>query len=246
MYIFASDFDNTLYFKGEIHSEDCRAIQSFQKQGHLFGICTGRPKGGILPNIEGFVNLDFLISSTGANVELHEQVQHLFSGEQALVLYDALGELPNKFLHTATGDLAYVDYAPSHGFPGIVVLSKRDAQQRDFLGLSFSLNTELEAKEYTDLINTKYQDWFLAHQNKKSVDTVKAGISKGTGIEEIRKKYPEAIIVGIGDAKNDLPLLEAVDISFTFHSSEKSLQEKVDYVVDSIAQAISILEEKKD
>ena len=48
MRIFASDFDNTLHFvneegKGYFKKEDLEAIEKFQKEGNLFGLCTGRP-----------------------------------------------------------------------------------------------------------------------------------------------------------------------------------------------------------
>ena len=47
MKILASDFDNTLFFRDGVHKQDVEAIRTFQKQGHLFGLCTGRQLEGI-------------------------------------------------------------------------------------------------------------------------------------------------------------------------------------------------------
>lgn len=46
MIIFASDFDNTLFYhqgeNGYIRKEDIEKIEQFQAVGNLFGLCTGR------------------------------------------------------------------------------------------------------------------------------------------------------------------------------------------------------------
>ena len=43
-WLFASDFDNTLYFHdgSGFHEQDIRMIRAWQKAGNLFGICSGR------------------------------------------------------------------------------------------------------------------------------------------------------------------------------------------------------------
>ena len=46
---------------------------------------------------------------------------------------------------------------------------------------------------------------------------------------------------GIGDSYNDIPMLDVVDCSFTFKNSPLMIQQQVSYVVDSVAEAISIL-----
>ena len=71
--VFASDFDGTLYFyKAEddrkLPAENVEKIREYQKAGHLFGLCTGRQVGGLTPFITGFVEPDFYITSSGANI----------------------------------------------------------------------------------------------------------------------------------------------------------------------------------
>ena len=65
----ASDFDGTLFFENEIsdfRKDDLIAIKRFQKEGHLFGICTGRPLNGIIPHVQDKIDFDFYILTSGA------------------------------------------------------------------------------------------------------------------------------------------------------------------------------------
>ena len=66
--IFASDFDNTLYFHNKtprIAPETVTAIRAFQDAGHLFGLCTGRPAFGMEENYKDLFRPDFVIASSG-------------------------------------------------------------------------------------------------------------------------------------------------------------------------------------
>ena len=49
----------------------------------------------------------------------------------------------------------------------------------------------------------------------------------------------------MGDNFNDIPLLDKVDIGFTFHASAEEVQNHATYVVESIAEAMQILNTKK-
>ena len=71
--VFASDFDGTLYFylaedDRKLPAENVAKIREYQAAGHLFGLCTGRQVGGLTPFITGFVEPDFYITSSGANI----------------------------------------------------------------------------------------------------------------------------------------------------------------------------------
>ena len=48
MKLLASDFDNTLWFHDHMKERDVKTIKEFQKQGNLFGVCTGRCLQGIV------------------------------------------------------------------------------------------------------------------------------------------------------------------------------------------------------
>ena len=73
MKVLASDFDNTLYFKNlekGFKDSDIQAIRSFQAQGHLFGMCSGRPLAGLLAPLQNIIQPDFFIVSRNVNSQI--------------------------------------------------------------------------------------------------------------------------------------------------------------------------------
>ena len=56
--------------------------------------------------------------------------------------------------------------------------------------------------------------------------------------EYMRETYGEIKLYGIGDSINDLPLLEASDVSYTFPYAPKEVQEKATKVVETIVDAL--------
>ncbi|MFR5524053.1 MAG: HAD family hydrolase, partial [[Clostridium] innocuum] len=67
----ASDFDGTLYLHDAVESyreEDIAGIKQLQKQGCLFGLCTGRPLWGITAFLSERLHPDFYIVSSGAMI----------------------------------------------------------------------------------------------------------------------------------------------------------------------------------
>ena len=54
----------------------------------------------------------------------------------------------------------------------------------------------------------------------------------------MRETYGEIKLYGIGDSINDLPLLEASDVSYTCPYAPKEVQEKATKVVETIVDAL--------
>lgn len=54
----------------------------------------------------------------------------------------------------------------------------------------------------------------------------------------MRHEYGEIRLYGIGDSMNDLPLIEASDVSYTFPYAPKELQDRVTKVVPTIVEAL--------
>ena len=81
-----------------------------------------------------------------------------------------------------------------------------------------------------------------AFQNVIEIDIAPKGCSKGKGVEFLREymreTYGEIKLYGIGDSINDLPLLEASDISYTFPYAPEIVQKKATKVVETIVDAL--------
>lgn len=74
------------------------------------------------------------------------------------------------------------------------------------------------------------------------VDIAPRGCSKGKGLrilqDHLQGHFGPCRMYGIGDSMNDLPLIEAADVSYTFHYAPKELQEKATKVVEDICEAL--------
>lgn len=240
--ILASDFDGTLFFMKEevkFKKADIRAIDAFRKEGNLFGLCTGRTYQGVKAVMHDEVEFDFYIINTGA-----------------VILDKDLNILYEKLLEEGYGEVIYNEYKDKaavifqgrysvHAFnpfyPHQTRISSLDEIEGGIHGLSLGFEKEEEAIEAARNINKKYHGILSAFSNKNFVDVAPFGCSKGQGIDFI-KNYFKDKIAGIGDSYNDLPMLTHSDVSFTFKTSPLDIQEQVDYAVDNIAEAISILQ----
>lgn len=249
MKVLASDFDNTLYFKnkkGGFHDCDIKAIHAFQRKGNLFGICSGRPIAGLIHELKGIIEPDFIIASTGAlildkryqllygqslPVDIAHHIHMTYQNETALLIQT----LSKKYVYVS--DLH--DKNDQHAYLIHSILDVHD----DIYSLSLIESTIERATFITQEINQKY-DEVIAYQNMDSIDVVSKECSKGHAIERLKEIYRLSNIAGIGDSYNDLPMMDAVDCSFTFEHSPRSIQEQCDYIVTTIAEAIEILEKE--
>jgi len=245
--VFASDFDGTLYFYQadiKLPPESVQMIRTYQQAGHLFGLCTGRQMGGLTPFITGHIAPDFYITSSGANIldrDLHA-IQRCGVDRQTA---DAIVKKVNPKRHKITLDIegvicvfAKMDYPGSYE----VITSVDTAPEGLIHQVSVHTDGPEQAAELTAQINQSYGSHVNAFQNVAEVDIAPKGCSKGTGIQvlrtHMRQTYGECRLYGIGDSMNDLPLIEAADISYTFPYAPEEVQKKATKVVKNISEAL--------
>ena len=248
MKVLASDFDNTLHFWDEPHFKegDIQKIKQFQNDGNLFGICSGRPFTGLLKPLKGVLQPDFFIVSTGGAI-LDKDHQLLYGKE---VPFNTINEIYLTYkneIELIVQTLSETDFyctriKDSEG--KVIIKSLEEMRGQKIYSISLVESTVERAMEITAEINQKYQD-VSAYQNVASIDIVAKGCSKGAAILKLKELFHLKEIAGIGDSYNDLPMLEVADISFTFHQSPETIQEKATYVVDHIKEAIDILEKER-
>lgn len=250
MKVFASDFDGTLYFyKGATEAErlppvSVEAIRRYQAAGHLFGLCTGRQVGGLTPFIGGILQPDFYITSSGANIVGRELETILKRGVDRSVA-DALIREYNPKGYRMTLDIegeicvfARMDY------PGFyhVITGVDDAP--DGLIHQVSIHTERleDAAAIVETVNERFGDFVQAFQNVVEVDIAPRGCSKGKGVlylrDYMKQHWGEVKLYGIGDSMNDLPLLDAADVSYTFPYAPELVQKRATKVVPTIVDAL--------
>ena len=247
--VFASDFDGTLYFykapdPDKLPPANAAKVKEYQNAGHLFGLCTGRQVGGLLPFISGIIEPDFFITSSGSNI-VDRNLRKIYQrGVDPKIAEELVRELrPKGFRLTLDvgGDICVFS---EMDYPGRYYVINDIHDRPAGLIHQVSVHTEdlKDAERYARMINEKYGDSVEAFQNVIEIDIAPKGCSKGKGVEKLREYLESEIgpyrLYGIGDSINDLPLLRASDVSYTFPYAPKIVQEQADYVIDTIVDAL--------
>lgn len=247
--VFASDFDGTMYFykapdPDKLPAANVEMIRRYQEAGHLFGLCTGRQVGGLTPFIGGLVEPDFYITSTGANIvdrDLKPIFKRGVDRETADAIVRAVQPKGCRVTLDVEGDIcvfAKMDY------PGFYYVIDRVADAPQGLIHQLGIHTESpeEAAALSAWVNEHFGDRVNAFQNVQEVDVAPLGCTKGKGVLLLRKymeeTYGDVVLYGIGDSINDLPLIEAADVSYTFPYAPQCVQDKATLVVPTIVDAL--------
>ena len=242
-----SDFDNTLFFRNteeQFKAQDIFEILFFQKRGGLFGICTGRSPDSILDTIGHFMHPDFIISVSGALI---------IDGKGTVLDKHCLDLATTEAIYNRFKDKALVVvHADGHvyalckmEYPLQIQIESCDELPADRIyGISMRLPDEEAAAEAVQRIQEEFGDRAAAFQKLVNEDIVAAGCSKGTGAAKAKELFSIGKMGGIGDSFNDLPLIEAADVGFTFPTSPEALISAADHTVLSVSQAIETLEKE--
>lgn len=244
MIALASDFDGTLYFmreKEKMRQGDIRGIREFQKKGHLFGICTGRSLLGITEVVKDQVAFDFYILVSGALI-LDKNFQVL---SRQCISGKLLKEVYEKYQNQVKIIIMANNTVYTLGTPHPLEshIDSLDELEGGYIyGLSFGAETAERAKEISEEINRDYGNSLHAFANVSNVDIVSKECSKGNAVKFIKEKMQIDYLGGIGDSYNDIPLLESSDHPFTFHYAPDGAKNHARDIVDSVEEAIRLLE----
>lgn len=244
MKAFASDFDGTLFFHNRpepINHSDISAIWDFQNQGHLFGFCTGRPLFGTLDYIREHVKADFYITNSGATIH-DSRLQLIY---EKTIPHDIIEKLisygsRNSYSIDLHMDGKFYAFEKPTSFIN-EVLESLDDMNGNVHNISYDAHTAENAGRLVKQISLQFGEQVSAFQNVQYVDIVPYGCSKGKGIEFIRNYLKIDIFAGIGDSMNDLPMLEKVDVPFTFVDAPEKLKENATHLVNSVADAVHFM-----
>lgn len=244
---FASDFDGTLYFRTrtpDILPADIEAILAYQAAGNLFGFCSGRPVGGLLPFLPKEIVPDFFICSSGAHISdkagrvLYERTIPFEAVREIFDRYDSPLCAGNVHMDGRYYMIRQDPELKNENLPFLPDIEH--ARNGKIHNISFRTPSEKNAARTARDINERYGDIVAAFQNVTSIDIVNHDCSKGKGVLILREALNIKRIAGIGDSMNDLPLIEAADISFTFPHAPERLKEAAVHIVGTVGEAISL------
>ena len=184
------------------------------------------------------------VSKTKPVPDLEEALRcgyDIFGENKVQEILDKYGIENYRFTLDVEGDICV--FAPMD-YPGKYYVVKSVADCPPGLIHQVSIHTESldEAERMSKEINEIWGDSVNAFQNVIEIDIAPKGCSKGKGVEFLREymreTYGEIKLYGIGDSINDLPLLEASDISYTFPYAPEIVQKKATKVVETIVDAL--------
>lgn len=244
-YAFASDYDGTLRRGSRPSDENLQAVSRFRADGGLFGIATGRSRRGLQSALGDRVETDFAVLVSGALV-LDEKGGVLF---ERTIPRDALAELVRRYKWDALG--LYLVVSNEYWTTSPIRLLRRRPGTSMFnlvhslsaipdpvYGMAFRCLTPKLSERLATRINKRFGDVVVAYQNVNSVDVVPAGCSKGTGLEVVRRELGVETLAAMGDSYNDLPLLGAADVGYTFPDAPEALRKAANDTRDSVADAL--------
>lgn len=248
MKLLASDFDNTLWFEDHMKDEDVKAIHEFQKHGHLFGICSGRSLSGILrPSKPYDIQYDFFILLSGGLI-LNKDYEPIFESQIPISLvkdiYEFTGKQNMSIVHndvTYHLNTKFQDHIFDHEIHSFNELPFTHIQAFSFHYQDHELDL---AQKMTHLIIDKYGHQIEAFQNNQHIDLAMKGCSKGKGIQIIEKYFhlSHDHVYGIGDNYNDLPMLDAIQHSYSFDYAPLPVQKHAKTIVSQLSKCILDIE----
>ena len=245
MKLFASDFDGTLFFDEQdppYKQHDVQAIRHFQRAGHQFGICTGRPLIGIDPVCKDWVTFDFYILSSGA-VILDKDQNVLHERTIAKDSMVSIGQLAarktgNVWIH-AQHKIYSLHYNPDIGIEQIEIDTLEQIPETSIHGISFQTDP-MYAEDIRGTLLDQFPDVDV-FINGKYIDVVAKGVSKGHAMLWYAQAMQSSQTYGIGDQINDLSLLESVKTSFSFPYAPKTVRQQADHIVGSVNEALEYI-----
>lgn len=235
---FASDYDGTLVHPGNMmQPSDVDSIHAFQAMGGLFGACSGRALNAVLgPAEKAGLSLDFAVASSGALIVLNGHVveEHPVGRE---VVRKLVSEFHGAWMALHTGARLLVETDPTTPYQTKVPSLNLPTDEAIY-SVSINFGDPALAAQAVRSIERRLGDLVKPFQNVGSVDVVACGCSKGRGIEVVREALDTRVTAGIGDSYNDVPLLDAVDLPYTFHASPKDVQSHAKVLVDTVGEAV--------
>ena len=193
---FASDFDGTLCESDwetrtqTIKPADVEAVRRYQREGGLFGICTGRAFDSAAEPLEGIIEPDFYIVTTGAQIYLKDQgfiLDAEIDREVARSIAEHFYDREGARLVVVSGTEFLTVGASRYSMREVASI---DEVEGPITGVSLEFNGDIEAAARAQVeVERVFGDSVSAFQNLSSVDIVRAGCSKGTGTKRVKEVF---------------------------------------------------------
>ena len=249
----AIDMDGTLLnSKKELLEETKQYFKDFHKKETetLLVLCTGRPETGIRPYLKDLGYLEenhYIISQNGANIyesRTGKRVMDAFLDSAAIQKWIELGKKHGISVMGAGVDYYYCfDQEPTEWMEFDVKLVSgklkriptKESLNTDFYKILL-MGDEEQLNEFETFIPQEWRDeFYVVRSQKYLVEVLTKGVNKAFGLEKLAQKLniQPSEIVAIGDAANDIEMLEYAGLAIAMGNASEEVKAIADIVTDS-------------
>ena len=249
----AIDMDGTLLnSKKELLEETKQYFKDFHKKetDTLLVLCTGRPESGIRPYLKDLGYLEenhYIISQNGANIyesRTGKRVMDAFLDSAAIQKWIELGKKHGISVMGAGVDYYYCfDQEPTEWmeFDVKLVTGKlkriptKESLNTDFYKILL-MGDEEQLNEFETFIPEEWRDeFYVVRSQKYLVEVLTKGVNKAFGLEKLAQKLniEPSEIVAIGDAANDIEMLEYAGLAIAMGNASEEVKAIADIVTDT-------------
>ena len=251
--LIAIDMDGTLLnSKKELLEETKQYFKNFHNKNTeaLLVLCTGRPESGIRPYLKDLGYLEenhYIISQNGANIyesQTGKRVMDAFVDSKAIQKWIELGKTHGISVMGAGVDYYYsFDEDPTEWmeFDVKIVSGKlkritiEDSLSTDFYKLLL-LGDEEQLNEFETFIPQEWRnEFYVVRSQKYLIEVLTKGVNKAFGLEKLAQKLniQPSEIVAIGDAANDIEMLEYAGLAIAMGNASEEVKAIADIVTDT-------------
>lgn len=228
------DFDGTIYSRNNNTVTDNlkQALKALKKQGHLIVLASDRPYSHIPDDIRA-LNFDGMVLSRGCHLILNdENIKTHYLNEKNLEklcedldkegIEYALYDLENTYLKSPEGEL-YAFYLRNNlNINKFVFMEDRRDILKNCIKMEFWAGNEKE----DEIVRNLAKD-FKIYGSYYRKDIYEEGNDKSNGVKEmlelLKGQYDRS--VAFGDSKNDVNMLELVDVPFSMANGNEAAKE---------------------
>ncbi len=252
MKVFASDYDGTIKVNGTIDKDNIMMMKKWRSEGNHFGIVSGRSVESMVQEIEEYkLEIDFLICNNGG-VVYDKEMNLLKTFEIALdtvkLLVDEMRAMDiNSFVlndgYYKAKEVVNCDYEDyKYGTYSSNVNVEDILRKGVVCQIVISVNDNALGIQLAKTLNAKYTNEIEAYPNIHCVDIVPSKVSKARGIAIMQEhmQYDTASIYVMGDALNDLSMLETYQGAILSHAMDE-MKLKGFTMYDSVAAYLTKL-----
>lgn len=256
------DVDGTLTdYENRLPQSAVDAVRAARAKGHRVYLCTGRSKAEIYQNLWD-IGLDGMIGGNGSYVEDHGHVvlHQLLSLDQCTRVVDWLHARGLEFYIESNSGLYASEKFESVALPTMAEYSRRKGRSSDQLTLKDAFPDMVYGGElYRDDVNKisfilhSYQDHLDSKADFPDLEANTWGgrgedaLFGDLGVKNITKAHAvhalldylhadAADTIGFGDAKIDVPLLNACAYGVAMGNGGAEVKAAADYITDDVEQ----------